>query len=319
MRYSLSTVHGANAVRQLGPWRPFDYGRVSDTQRCDLRLCGQPSADGWNLGGEGSRSLCKDIYSSFWALVWQQGKNQSELDNKFTCGIIRTYILYKSTKMPNHCLTHVDLEQKTAVCAVCGPTRIYVFQYRGQTRRACVNKYRELAKEKYTRRKTEYWKTHQPKPRARSRSRVAPAPKPRHPRVYDSTAHVLSQVDDSRRTAVCSICGPVKMYVFFHGSYTTRRCAIANAQNTTAARRKRSDANKLFLDQYKISQGCQRCGYNASPIGLDLHHRNPAEKDLEIAKAVQCSRERLIQELEKCDVLCAICHRLVHDEIGYTT
>jgi hypothetical protein len=47
---------------------------------------------------------------------------------------------------------------------------------------------------------------------------------------------------------------------------------------------------------------------------LEFHHRNPAEKDEDIARAVQAgwALERLQAEVAKCVVLCANCHRKLH-------
>ena len=68
-----------------------------------------------------------------------------------------------------------------------------------------------------------------------------------------------------------------------------------------------------WFETYKVNLSCKECG--ESHIGcLDFHHRNPDEKDFEVSVAV-CrgwSRERILAEVEKCDVLCANCHRKFH-------
>lgn len=58
---------------------------------------------------------------------------------------------------------------------------------------------------------------------------------------------------------------------------------------------------------------CVRCGEN-HPGVLDFHHRNPAEKEFQIGYAVLSDRakQRVIDEIAKCDVLCANCHRKLH-------
>lgn len=58
--------------------------------------------------------------------------------------------------------------------------------------------------------------------------------------------------------------------------------------------------------------GCLDCGEN-DPIVLVFHHRNPEEKSFSIGRATgTMSVSRLMQELEKCDVLCANCHLRRH-------
>lgn len=58
------------------------------------------------------------------------------------------------------------------------------------------------------------------------------------------------------------------------------------------------------------------CGYDRCPRALDFHHRDPQEKDFEIAKARDYSLkkdgEKLKRELDKCDLLCSNCHRELH-------
>ena len=63
---------------------------------------------------------------------------------------------------------------------------------------------------------------------------------------------------------------------------------------------------------------CSRCGYNEHPKALDYHHRNPETKLFGIGKFVngrQCNEENkriVLDELKKCDCLCANCHRVHH-------
>jgi hypothetical protein len=47
---------------------------------------------------------------------------------------------------------------------------------------------------------------------------------------------------------------------------------------------------------------------------LQFHHRNPREKDFTISNACSWgwSIERILKEMEKCDVLCANCHAKRH-------
>jgi IS30 family transposase len=59
---------------------------------------------------------------------------------------------------------------------------------------------------------------------------------------------------------------------------------------------------------------CQRCGYNKNIKALQFHHRNPKEKDFQIS-GTSLSYEKLLKEVDKCDLLCANCHIEVHDEL----
>ena len=66
-----------------------------------------------------------------------------------------------------------------------------------------------------------------------------------------------------------------------------------------------------FID-YKKTLCCEICGENRYWV-LDFHHKNPKEKDLEVALVVrQCSKQKLFDEIKKCMVVCSNCHRDIH-------
>lgn len=69
--------------------------------------------------------------------------------------------------------------------------------------------------------------------------------------------------------------------------------------------------NQIFMRRYKRFCGCHFCN-EREPIALDLHHTDPEEKDMNPSNAISYSREYLKQEIRKCVVLCANCHRKVH-------
>lgn len=61
---------------------------------------------------------------------------------------------------------------------------------------------------------------------------------------------------------------------------------------------------------------CERCGYDKCKSALEFHHRVPEDKSFEINKSQTISWGRIKGELEKCDLLCANCHREVHEELN---
>lgn len=60
---------------------------------------------------------------------------------------------------------------------------------------------------------------------------------------------------------------------------------------------------------------CEKCGYSHNISALDFHHINPEEKEFEIdiRKFSNASLSLLNKELDKCILLCANCHREVHN------
>lgn len=61
---------------------------------------------------------------------------------------------------------------------------------------------------------------------------------------------------------------------------------------------------------------CQLCGYKKCIRALEIHHINPEEKEFTFSTDKLChSWEKLSEELKKCILLCANCHREVHDDM----
>ena len=61
--------------------------------------------------------------------------------------------------------------------------------------------------------------------------------------------------------------------------------------------------------------GCSRCGYNKSPYALEFHHIKDKEQDIASMLKQGLSIGNITEELSKCILLCANCHR----EVTYQT
>lgn len=58
---------------------------------------------------------------------------------------------------------------------------------------------------------------------------------------------------------------------------------------------------------------CKKCGYNKCIDALEFHHTDPTQKDPTIRfGSTRLSFEKLKAEIDKCDLLCANCHREEH-------
>jgi hypothetical protein len=79
-----------------------------------------------------------------------------------------------------------------------------------------------------------------------------------------------------------------------------------NADRKMSWQRRRTAVNKEWWREFKATKTCSICGETA-PECLEFHHRNPAEKS-------RASKERVLAEVAKCDVLCANCHAKRHWE-----
>lgn len=90
--------------------------------------------------------------------------------------------------------------------------------------------------------------------------------------------------------------------------YRCVKCASASVQ-------KRRDKLKELAVGYK-GGCCSRCGYDKYIGALEFHHLDPKEKDFGIAgKGITRSFEKLKIELDKCILVCANCHREIHQEL----
>lgn len=75
----------------------------------------------------------------------------------------------------------------------------------------------------------------------------------------------------------------------------------------------RRQEQRVWCIRY-LGGACGRCRYaydGQNAPAFDFHHRDPAQKDFVISGR-RYSRERVRAELDKCELLCAICHRLEH-------
>ena len=63
----------------------------------------------------------------------------------------------------------------------------------------------------------------------------------------------------------------------------------------------------------KLRSGCMLCGYRKHHTALVFHHRNPKDKKFSIKSGNQTRAwDKIEEEIEKCEVLCANCHQIVH-------
>jgi hypothetical protein len=74
---------------------------------------------------------------------------------------------------------------------------------------------------------------------------------------------------------------------------------------------------KRYKDQwreYKATLACVKCGQN-HPATFDFHHVDSASKEASVNKLVRHRAfKQAMEEVKKCLVLCANCHRIHHHE-----
>jgi len=87
-----------------------------------------------------------------------------------------------------------------------------------------------------------------------------------------------------------------------------------NTRRTLDRRR----SHRAWLHEYKAdSAGCTRCE-ESRPACLDFHHRDPDTKRMAVNEMVThgYSTAELHEEIERCELLCANCHRREHASLS---
>jgi len=74
---------------------------------------------------------------------------------------------------------------------------------------------------------------------------------------------------------------------------------------------------KAWLDEIKASLKCLHCPEDDS-VCLDFHHRDPKKKEIQLSAVVKegWGKDRILKEIDKCDVLCSNCHKKLHAKLN---
>jgi hypothetical protein len=92
-----------------------------------------------------------------------------------------------------------------------------------------------------------------------------------------------------------------------------RHTADYLARNTKSKHEKRD-----FIQKYKEYHGCMDCKGKFPYFVLDLDHRDPNDKKFALNRIhLLTSWEKMVEEINKCDVVCANCHRIRSYEKGH--
>lgn len=93
-------------------------------------------------------------------------------------------------------------------------------------------------------------------------------------------------------------------------------CKQAKSEETKRYKKKYSAAVKLRIRANRElivaakTTPCADCGQTYPPYVMDLDHRDSGTKTAAVGTMVSYSPARLVEEIAKCDVVCANCHRV---------
>lgn len=96
-----------------------------------------------------------------------------------------------------------------------------------------------------------------------------------------------------------------------------RRWYAKNSDKIKAKTAKRRKEIHDWYIEFKSTLVCSRCGEN-HPACIEFHHVDKAEKEYNISQMgiSGFSRERILEEMSKCIILCSNCHRKEHYELN---
>ena len=117
-------------------------------------------------------------------------------------------------------------------------------------------------------------------------------------------------------TKICKKCGEEKSVEEFEIEnvvkgvhYRRRDCKLCRQEIREERRQKMRD----WFEEFRQDLKCKECGVSEFYL-LDFHHRDPKEKEMEVSIAVTSGwgKKRILEEIAKCDIYCANCHRRYH-------
>jgi DNA-binding CsgD family transcriptional regulator len=104
---------------------------------------------------------------------------------------------------------------------------------------------------------------------------------------------------------------------------TVKKYSNNKFTNRTEEDRKKSNYNhvKSFRKrtkekavEYKGGK-CNICNYDRCVSALEFHHLEPSKKDFTLSQSMNIAWNKIEEELDKCILVCANCHREIHEGI----
>lgn len=127
----------------------------------------------------------------------------------------------------------------------------------------------------------------------------------------DRKAKIMLDLDDF---IVCTKCRQNKKPSSYYVNVNRpngKQAECKDCQKDT--NKKHAFEKKQRMVEYKGGK-CARCNGVFHPFVYDFHHIDPSTKEKSLNSMRYLSWDRIKEELDKCEILCANCHRLTHVE-----
>jgi 5-methylcytosine-specific restriction endonuclease McrA len=112
-------------------------------------------------------------------------------------------------------------------------------------------------------------------------------------------------------TKKCSSCGEEKALTEFHDKRGKKGGNSYCKPCLYAYQKKRWTDRKVKAVEYK-GGSCSKCGYDKYIGALEFHHLDPTVKEFVWKELRQMSWDKVLNELDKCVMLCSNCHKEEH-------
>lgn len=119
--------------------------------------------------------------------------------------------------------------------------------------------------------------------------------------------NIFCKLLNNEVSKICPICGKTFTYKNVGGN---RKFCFECSPSTNNPTFKFIAFKKNWIKNH--GGGCSKCGYNKCIDALEFHHINSESKKFNIANKGNFCIEDLVNEAEKCIILCSNCHREIH-------
>jgi len=113
----------------------------------------------------------------------------------------------------------------------------------------------------------------------------------------------------------CPRCHKVKALTEFYSRRGAKGAGTYCKPCVTAQTVERQRALKVAAVQYAGGK-CTLCDYQRCIAALEFHHLDPSQKDPNLSRINSRTLEKIKDEINKCILVCANCHREIHAGIA---
>lgn len=121
----------------------------------------------------------------------------------------------------------------------------------------------------------------------------------------DLEAFSIHRARPDGRQVTCKECYKTLNNQSYMNSSSSRKQKVAERRNRVKAE------NKEIIKKVKDDNPCCFCG-ETEHCCLDFHHKDPTQKEFEISNSMKKNKGKLVEEIDKCVVICSNCHRKHH-------